>query len=268
MQYIYFMKKALLLFCVISSLILKSQTIAGPNTSTTLANGTGSGPNWNISSPGWANVTVGGLPGSTVSNALKVTNFGFSIPANANVLGVEVVLSYSYTALGDSIVRLLINNLESGANRALGTALGTPCCSRTYGSPTDTWANSLTPADINSPNFGLAFYVKHLMSPNNWIFMTGGAGAPYQIKVYYATSTGIIESQTSSSIIYAVDKTLFVNVNSLSDIIIYNSGGQKIKELKELKENKTIDLSELSSGIYYYNLVEDQKINKGKFLIR
>jgi len=102
---------------------------------------------------------------SDISNYLKCTGYGFSIPAGATITGITVGpwLNATYTML-DNAMQLVkggviqATNLATGATipNGGGTLAATPT-QFTYGGSTNLWGNTWTPADINNANFGAAF---------------------------------------------------------------------------------------------------------------
>lgn len=132
-------------------------------------------------SAGWTGAKfTGNNPGD--GPELKCSNFGFTIPLSAKIIGIELQIKGK------------TNNLEG--ELAYLTQLGTPTIygkdkredwppvseitSFIYGNDKDLWgASNLTPSIINANNFG-------------WIFMPYDSAAPLsvairvmQIKVYY-----------------------------------------------------------------------------------
>lgn len=94
-----------------------------------------------------------------VSHYLKATNFGFSIPIDAIITGITVEIERSTTVLAslvDNSVKLVKGNTISGSNNALGINWPTSDAYAVYGSPSDLWGLTLTPADVNDSTFGVA----------------------------------------------------------------------------------------------------------------
>src|SRR5438045_787035 len=148
--------------------------------------------------------TVSLSPGAN-SDYLQGTNYNFSIPLNATIKGIEVVINRNgqqSLAIGfrdDALY--LVKNVSgtpviqtSGNNKASGTTWPTGFATATYGSPTDLWNLSWTPADINNSNFGVALSVH-----SNLIISTLTATVDYlQIRVTY-TAPGDLNWYTVSS---------------------------------------------------------------------
>jgi hypothetical protein len=103
------------------------------------------------------------LAANASSEYLYGTNFNFTIPGTATITGIIVTIGrYSNGASGTSIrdtnVRLIkANTIDPNANRAdLVTDWPFTEVAQTYGSATDMWGTTWTPAQINSTQFGVA----------------------------------------------------------------------------------------------------------------
>ncbi|HNT22143.1 MAG TPA: hypothetical protein PKL70_17025, partial [Saprospiraceae bacterium] len=101
--------------------------------------------------------------GSAVSNCLDLQFLGFSIPSGAEILGITVTVERSANVrtatnnVTDNKITLIrgASNTEA-QNKALSITWSTTDSTITYGSSSDSWAYpSWTPADINSPLFGV-----------------------------------------------------------------------------------------------------------------
>ena len=106
----------------------------------------------------WAVTAPGGSP----THYLKATNFAFAIPAPAQILGIEVLVERhsSVGTIFDSRARIVKGGVIGTAERALaGTWPTVTDATVTYGSPSDLWGETWTPADINGAGFGFALSV-------------------------------------------------------------------------------------------------------------
>jgi hypothetical protein len=94
---------------------------------------------------------------------LTLTNFGFNIPTAATICGVVVTAKKKalnvnvLSNVADNSVKLVKGGIVSGTNKALAGNWTTTNTSFTYGGDTDSWGLTLTPADVNASNFGIAF---------------------------------------------------------------------------------------------------------------
>ena len=102
-----------------------------------------------------------------VTNYLKASGFGFSIPVGATINGIEVIVERSQnnsftTRVKDNSVRLVKNGTIVPSSEK-STSIGWPDTygTITYGSPTDKWGQTWTAGDINNVNTGFAISAKY-----------------------------------------------------------------------------------------------------------
>lgn len=101
------------------------------------------------------------LSGNT--HYLKVTGFGFSIPALATITGIKVEVEKSawdisiLATVRDNEIRLVKGGTVIGDNKANGSSWTTSDNYNIYGDTTDTWGTTLSPTDVNSSDFGIVF---------------------------------------------------------------------------------------------------------------
>lgn len=97
----------------------------------------------------------------SASQILRVTNFGFALPANADVRGIEVQVARfggSSPATYDDAVRLRLDDKSSsGTGRSVADAWPTTLTSITYGSATDLWDETIPASKVNGAAFGVDF---------------------------------------------------------------------------------------------------------------
>lgn len=95
------------------------------------------------------------------SEHLRVTGYGFALPANVTIKGVVVQLKRKgENAIVDGNIELWLDGapsdrpkfMASGWPRAIGT--------HHYGQEVDTWGNDLTPEIVGKPGFGTEIYAK------------------------------------------------------------------------------------------------------------
>lgn len=110
-----------------------------------------------------AKATLTLLSGTT--NQLKAMRFGFSIPSYSMICGVTVNIKRDAAGIGvlawiaDNDLHLLKSGTPVGNNMKQGGTWSGSDVTISYGSTnvlTD-WNTTLTPADVNDPNFGLSF---------------------------------------------------------------------------------------------------------------
>jgi hypothetical protein len=122
------------------------------------------------------------------SELATITNFGFSIPANAVIDGIKAEISKKVSQpvsdIRDSVVQLVKAGLPSGSNYASSLQWPMTFTYSTYGGPTDLWNSSWTPADINAASFGLNLQL------TNGAFDQTAQVDHVQITVYYTLLPG------------------------------------------------------------------------------
>ncbi len=233
------------------------------------------GESWNITNINKPSVSFM-APG--VSKRVMFSKYGFTIPADANIMGVEIQYTYSTTApgttLNDENVLLLYYGNQGGIDKSTLTPVYSGTNMVVLGGPTDLWNWPLFPSDINADGFGFNFKLNSSAAGTQFNFMNG-----VQITVHYQNPNGIIESQKSysgSKISVNEKKIDFISeYNYETEINIYNLLGEQIAFSKsKSNESKEIDLSNFENGLYVYsiktNLPAGQVGNKektGKFLL-
>ncbi len=123
----------------------------------------------NITTSGTPYATIPTVAIATTTNYLQGSNYGFSIPANAIIDGITLVIRRQTSGttsplLQDDRVSLVKNGLIQPINKAQinvnwSASLGTA----TYGGVADNWGIAWTAADINDPTFGV---VLSAVNPN------------------------------------------------------------------------------------------------------
>jgi hypothetical protein len=129
-----------------------------------------------VTNTGWTNATTtflattdtsyttAAIAANSLSGNLDLTGFfvGANIPATAYIRGiqVEIVRKASSTSVDDEDLYLLKAGATTGiTDHASGTDWGTTDATVTYGSASDLWGTTWTPAQINASNFGVRFKV-------------------------------------------------------------------------------------------------------------
>ena len=161
------------------------------------ANIAGSGTDWtnpsNVTTE--VNYAEADLPKNNgLSNYLRATDLGFSVPTGAAIDGVEVQISHqaehdtSTPEFVDEFVYLVNGgSIISGCtNKASSTPWDNIQETYTYGGSIDTWNCTLNPATVNSSTFGAQIMVK------NGEQVAGQWGRVYwvKVKVHYTTGSG------------------------------------------------------------------------------
>ncbi len=137
--------------------------------------------------------------GTTASNYLVVDGLQFDIPENATIVGVQAFVDKQRNSgatgeVEDNSVRLFVNGVATGTNMALAGSWDTVYLNYEYGGITDTWGTALTPAMVNSNNFGIGLAVQGNV---------GGADRQanidyMQMNVYYTVDGPVVLSASSN----------------------------------------------------------------------
>lgn len=123
-------------------------------------------------------------PVTTALADLNFTNFGFSIPSAATILGVrvsaELVSQFATTSTLSQVSLWLAGDLL-GTIKTPGTLFTTSVVTEPYGGAADDWGAALTPAIVNDPTFGFAMAV---VTDTSRVFI----GQPFTVTVFYTLS--------------------------------------------------------------------------------
>lgn len=122
------------------------------------------------------------------SENLDATDFAWSVPTTATIDGIKVEYDrYSDTASGiaDVLIQLIVGGTATGNNNSAAALWPTTHTIATFGSSSDLWGLTPTPADVNGSTFGVRLRCKN----------TTGAGEianvdQVRITVYYTDVTG------------------------------------------------------------------------------
>jgi hypothetical protein len=190
----------------------------------------GSGADAGGSGSVWANTGNGALSDDTwistapatnaTSNYLKLTNFGFTsttVPNTATITGITVTIERSESGsaanIHDASVKLVkggtilgTDHAQTGVEWPAGTGAES---SATYGSSSDLWGTTLTPADVQASNFGVAISVKEFATAQFARVDTativvsyttgGGGGAPVNTALPAISGPGRVNSMLSAT---------------------------------------------------------------------
>lgn len=269
------MKKTFLLFILALGFGAKAQLSAGFFTATASSSITTAGTHtWSMPGGGTYGMAFNILPGS-LTHGLHVHGFGFNIPAASQIVGVEAVLSYCVmptssgnTIMKDSIVKLVVNNLPVGANQGCVHNFTPIVTTHTYGDPSSTWSVNLTPADVNASTFGFVSYLKSIGTATSFATIEKSQSMSPKMKVYYVSTTGVIESQTSTAGSYYYSQTLYVkDVYEDTKLEVFNLEGRRVYETIVEKDQTRVDLGKLQTGVYFCKMMLGKKEMIQKILV-
>jgi hypothetical protein len=171
-----------------------------------------------IVTPGSPYATATLTQGSLYSDYLVGTGYGFDIPDDVTITGIEVTVNHRVddhnANIMDNELRLVKDGLVVGENRAIAIAWTTTLTQAIYGGPDDLWGAGWTPADINSPNFGVALSAYRA---NNGSNLRQAVVDFMQVTVYYGNSaTTEVNCGGGTPVAYGDSTTCVVTVTNLA----------------------------------------------------
>jgi hypothetical protein len=169
---------------------LQANDVEGPSSAT----GWTSSTNVGSSNDSYATVSIAG---SGSSANLNTSSFGVAVPSNATVTGIRARIERKASAtasLSDMDVYLLKAGNQVGNDKAAAGTWGTTDATVTYGSSTDLWGTTWTPAEVNASTFGLRLKVQNANASSRT------ASVDYmELTVYYSIPSKIGTSATPVS---------------------------------------------------------------------
>lgn len=171
----------------------------------------------NISQPGSPYASAI-LTGRVSTHYLNGTGYGFVIPTDATIRGIELQINRQViehnAGLQDNIVRLVRDGTIVGDNKAITTTWSTAFTLVTYGGPTDLWGTTWTPADINDSDFGAVLSVNRT---NNGTNDRTALVDNLQITVFYAYDSSMtLTCGDGSPVVYGEEVTCTATVTRLT----------------------------------------------------
>ena len=144
----------------------------------------------NVTADDGNEATITNYDSDEFEQTLRSHTYGFAIPGGATIDGIEVIVRRRNSSGGggvaDDVIRLAKAGVAVGDNKSTGVVWPTSEAPITYGTPTDLWGTTWTPADINDPGFGLTLNPLNTGNAQN-------AQVDYiQIIVYYTTGETIL----------------------------------------------------------------------------
>lgn len=194
--------------------------------------------------------------------------FGFSIPVNATITGIQVslrkMISNPLPNIKDSVVQLLKGGNPAGSNLANNLQWPNTLTYVSYGDSSNLWGTTWTPTEINDANFGINLRVK------NTDFAQLAQYDHGTIKVYFTLPSGIKEVSNTETLIL-IQRDEYLSILNGQDFIgstisIYNLLGEKLLTIPKF-QNEKIAIPSLNSGIYIVQIITSNGILSKKITI-
>lgn len=202
------------------------------------------------------------------TRALVARDFGFSIPANASITGIEVKVNRmadTANAVTDTVVQLILNSNLIGQNKYNQSFWPATLATQFYGDSANLWGlTSLTAADVNDADFGV--YIK---TQNHDTDYYKQAKIDFvAMKVYYTSSPNTIKehAHTFAAVNASVSpdsKELVINTFTTIaklDIELYSILGNKVIATTSHSDKNIhkVSLPVLTSGMYLVKIGNTQ----------
>lgn len=208
------------------------------------------------------------------TQCLTVSDFGFAIPAGAVINGIVLEVEKKRSAgiggvVVDNGVQLMKAGATTGANK-MDTSTDWPTIDTyvSYGSPTDLWGTTWTPAEVNASGFGAAFASISYVCGSTIVTSID----QMRITVYYTTATGISQTAKGGENIVSYPNPVvsgnsitFSSITKIEQITITDILGKE--QFKGSSDKNTIVLPKMNSGVYFYSIVNDGKNYTGKITV-
>jgi len=215
------------------------------------------------------------------TRAIMTTDFQYSFPTNVaiTITGIQLKIygqAIDANTVKDMEVKLVYNGTAIGVNRKKNIYWPTTYTERTYGSSTDLWGITWTPAMISDPGWGYDFKVKNMDADSTRRFILDWG---YVIVYYTVSSLGpappMFEGEGKAKVIADNKPGFELFPNPTGDLLSivakrdldnfeiegFDTDGQSVfvKSANDLKENESfkIDIAALPKGIYLLQIVSN-----------
>ncbi|HNB81304.1 MAG TPA: hypothetical protein PLP14_04350, partial [Chitinophagaceae bacterium] len=185
------------------------------------------------------------------SDYLYFNQFGFTLPLTAIITGIELVHSRGACNSGSYTIdtlQLCWNGNPMGAIRRDSSSISE---TDTLGGAGDLWGLSLTPSQMNDPQFGVM------------IHSTGSGICTYaqfmvELRIHYTLGSGIETTlEGTGTYIYSIGRSTYLHLpsqNVSTTIEAYSLDGTLSGKQKVYGENNKLNFDHFSAGIYLLRL--------------
>ena len=165
--------------------------------------------------------------GSGNSTPLQGNTFGFAIPTNATIMGVQVTFHRKQSQSGHNIVKTGAVFLCKGGVPTGSPKFGTVYYSNsdameTWGSSTDLWGTTWLAGDFNLPGFGFEINLAYDSTELSDIVSINA----YTVEVFWTVETSTIVLTLSSAVTYGVGGN--ITLNGLTNVTVLDGTAQMV----------------------------------------
>lgn len=257
----------LFVFAFVSS---KGQYSAEGGTVTTQSI-SGSSGSWNNSSNAVVDDNVRAtnstsLSGTNYTDYLVITNFGLSVPTSETITGVEFTINKSksggtFAYLGDHSVRMLKAGTMVGNDNASALPWFGSDLNYNYGSSSDLWGTTITPADVNKTGFGVAIAAQRYFGFGNMtprvdnVSVTIHVSATLPVELVYFGADNNENDVTLNWVTNSEIENHFFEIQASRDGFVYQTIGRQEGQgnTSEVTNYTFID-NQVGKGVTYYRL--------------
>jgi hypothetical protein len=206
------------------------------------------------------------------SRYLDCHNFGFSIPADAVIKGIQVDVTGfcdKNEAVADKEIYLQKNSNLLGSNMASVNLWPTSVETRTYGGDMELWDYSCNPSDINFTQFGVFIKLKNTTTLVPTVSIDG-----VSMTVFYQLATGIYSQTSTSSSLMVSSGNDEIKIsfdvpegNKKTELFLYDNLGRKCYSGLMQGTEEKINTSDFKSGIYFVSVLCENKYYTSKLYL-
>jgi hypothetical protein len=198
------------------------------------------------------------------SNVASFSGFGFAIPVNATISGVQLDVLQRVSSPGggihDSVLTLAMNGLAIGNNKANALNWFDTPQTQIYGGPTDTWGNTLSVNDVNDSGFGILYEI------TNTSYDQAASVDFMNMTLYYQIGTSLYNQSSSPWFVSLNENSLIIKVqNTLlkgATLNVFNANGQlvynQVYAAHQNQIDENVSSSNWLSGLYLVHIENDQ----------
>lgn len=198
------------------------------------------------------------------SKIASFSGFGFTVPSNATITGVQLDILQRVSSPGggihDSVLTLAMNGVAIGNNKASSTNWFDTPQTQIYGGSTDTWGNVLSVNDVNDSGFGILYNI------TNTSYDQTASVDFMSMTIHYQIGTSSFSQSSIPCLVNLNENSLVIKVQTelenSTTLKVFNSNGQlvynQVYTTFQHQIDENISTINWHSGLYLV-LVENAK---------